>query len=80
MRVVFRSGAKTWLRYIPVSQSRYVDKSEIKVMDAQAVDIPQINGKEKKKRSRKGYSLLLVTYCHESFAWIIASENMFLIS
>lgn len=49
MRVVFRSGAKTWLRYIPVSQSRYVDKSEIKVMDAQAVDIPQINGKEKKK-------------------------------
>lgn len=30
---------KAWLRYIPVSQSRIIARSKIKIIDAQAVDI-----------------------------------------
>lgn len=60
-RVVFKSGAKTWLRYIPVSQSRYIAKSNIKVMDAQSVDIPQIYGKQKKVLGRDTHCFLSLT-------------------
>lgn len=78
VKVAFRSGAKPWLRYIPGAQSRDIARPKIRVMDAQAVNILKIYGKG--KRFWEGiFKLLPVTYCHETFAWSIASENMFLI-
>lgn len=52
VKVMFRPGTKPWLRYFPVSQSRDIVRSKIKVMDAQAVDILKIYGKGKKVLGR----------------------------
>lgn len=70
VKVVFRPEAKPWFRYIPVSQSRNIARSKIKVMDVQAVIYSTFM--EKEKKFWEGIlKLFPVSYCHESFAWVL---------